>query len=573
MPAGTSHLNRLQAHLDSDYSWLRDEILSLHPNLDDDAIHTRQLLGFALINIAGCPEDEAVAHITDGKDDRGIDALYFNREELNLYIFQSKYVKNPTKHSPIKESEALVFADGIDEIFDSTIFTRGNEALVALKDEITGALSIPNVEPIPTLISTSEKDITKGAMGRIDRRLFQSTGQRGALKYVRLSDLYEFISTYGDSSGIEIKLTLNDFKIIPSPYMGYYGWITGDTLAQLYKKHGTRLFCKNLRSSLGKTPINDEMANTAKDTPEYFWYFNNGVTFISNKISRTLRGGSSADDTDLTITNGSIVNGAQTTATLGELLKNEETRDKLPHIKCLVRILEIPADHEDFATDVTRYNNSQNDLGPKDFISLDPFQQRLRKELEREYAINYNIRSGEGTQNSDPANISLQDATLALVACGTSIEHAVRSKDKISSLWRDTEKPPYTTIFDSQTITALALRKAVCSNRHIEEFLSRKVQKRNSDDVFSARMSTIATHGNRLFAFYILRGTNIYRDEQPYEDFESEITRLDLDPYFEQFVLEVYEQFSGSYMAVLFKNAKKCTKLLNALPRLTPPVV
>lgn len=236
MAAGTSHLNRLQAHLDSDYSWLRDEIVNLHPDLDDDAIHTRQLLGFALINIAGCPEDEAVAHITDGKDDRGIDALYFNREELNLYIFQSKYIKNPTKHSPIRESEALVFTDGIDEIFDLTIFTSENKALIALKDEIITALSIPNVEPIPTLISTSEKDITKGAMTRIDRRLFQSTGRRGALKYVRLSDLYEFISTYGDRSGIEIKLTLNDYKIIPSPYMGYYGWITGDTLAQLYKK-------------------------------------------------------------------------------------------------------------------------------------------------------------------------------------------------------------------------------------------------------------------------------------------------------------------------------------------------
>ncbi len=572
MPAGTSHLNRLQAHLDTEYHWLRDEILSLHPKLDDDAIHTRQLLGFALINIAGCPEDEAVAHITDGKNDRGIDALYFNRQELNLYIFQSKYIKDPTKHTPIKESDAVLFADGIDEIFDSTIFSNGNDALNALKEEITSALSIPGVEPIPTLVSTSERDITKTALSRIDRKLFRSIGQKGALKYLRLSDLYELISTYGDSSGIEVKLTLNDFQIIPSPYMGYYGWITGNTLAELYKKHGTRLFCKNLRSSLGKTPINDEMAKTARETPEHFWYFNNGVTFISNKISRTLRGYSSAQDTDLTITNASIVNGAQTTATLAELLNNDETRDKLPHIKCLVRILEIPADHENFATDVTRYNNSQNDLGPKDFISLDPFQQQLRRELEREYAINYSIRSGEAAQNSDPSNITLQDATLALVACGQSIEHAVRSKDKISSLWRDTEKPPYTTIFNHETVTALSLRKAVCANRHIEDFLNKQIQKRNSEDVLSHRMSIIATHGNRLFAFYILRNTNISRNEQSYSEFESIISALNINSHFEKFVEEVYRQFSGSYMAVLFKNATKCTQLLDALPLLTPPV-
>ena len=571
MAAGTVHLSRLQHNLDADYAWLREGLVEQYPNLDEDAIRTRQLLGFALVKIAGCPKGDVFSHITDGINDRGIDAIYFNRDELNLYIFQSKYVKDPTK-GPIKEADALKFADGIEELFELEIFKEGNDALNGLEDEISAVLERSDVVPIPILISTSDRDIAKTVMGRIDRRLKKILGEKNALKYYRLSDLYGMISTFGEASGIEIKLMLNDYRAISAPYIGYYGWVTGETLAQLYQKYGSRLFSKNLRSSLGRTPINEEMEKTATSTPEYFWYFNNGVTFVSSGVARSLLGGASADSVQLTIANGSIVNGAQTTTTLGNLLDNDGVVENLARIKCLVRIIEIPT-NDHFVRDVTRYNNSQNDLGAKDFVSLDPFQQKLRRELDREYAINYVIRSGEGVLNSDPSAISLQEATLALVACGTSPENAVRAKGKISALWRDVDKAPYITIFDPNKVTALALRKAVYAHRLVEEFLSSKTgkDKKKSADSDVVRKSVIATHGNRSFAFYVLRGANIYMNEQTYDQFVASIDGLDLELYFEYFVNEVYNKFSGSYMAVLFKNAQKCATLLKSLPRVEFP--
>lgn len=577
MTVGTTHLTRLETHLDTEYAWLRGELLAQHPNLSTESLRTQQLLGFALVNIAGCPSNEVVAHITDGKDDHGIDAIYFNVNERNLYIFQSKYVKKPANHSPIKEAEAIKFAAGIQELFDLSIFEDGNEKIQALRNEITNVIiNAYELDPVPVLVSTSDLDITKTSRKRLDKMLLQAIGNKNALKYMRLSDLYSYISLYGDSSRLDIKLTLNDFRVLATPYNGYYGWLTGETLAELYVQHGSRLFSKNLRSSLGATAINTEISKTARDNPEHFWYYNNGITFLSSNVARSLRGGASADSVDLTMSRGSIVNGAQTTTTLGKLLEQGDIEaDTLRRIKCPVRIIEIPDDDDEFAMNVTRFNNSQNSLGNKDFVSLDPFQQELRKRLEQEYAINYIIRSGEEPESIDSSDITLQDATVALVACGNSIEQAVRSKDKISSLWRDTNKPPYTIIFNREVLNALALRKAVYANRYIERFLGSRTTKqmKNSADISANRTWAVATHGNRLFSYYILRGTNIYRDDEPFEQFASQIDALELDDTFLSFVEKAYELFPGSYIGALFKNAQKCSRIIESLPKLSPPII
>ncbi|RLY94489.1 hypothetical protein EAE32_04715 [Kocuria tytonicola] len=345
----------------------------------------------------------------------------------------------------------------------------------------------------------------------------------------------------------------------------------------MYQELGERLFSKNLRIGLGGTEINDDIAQTALNEPENFWYFNNGVTFISDGISRTLRGGAGADHVALTVSNGSIVNGAQTTSTLGELLELEGGKDALSRLKCLVRVLEIPNDETEFSTSVTRFNNSQNGIGVKDFVSLDPFQQELRRGLDREFAISYIIRSGEDYGDNNIPTVSLQEATVALVACGTSVDNAVRAKDKISALWRDTNSEPYLSIFDKSRLTPLALYKAVEANRAIERFLKTRMMTHSFmsqiadydeslDQGVADRERAVATHGNRLFSFYVLTGVNIWREEQSISEFKGKLKDFDLSDPFENFVETVFDRYGSSYKAPLFKNRTKCANILSALP-------
>ena len=562
MAVGELHLTRLKSYLTNEYEWLRKEILSSEPNLDEKAVFTRLLLGFALDRIASCPRDDVLKHITDGVDDRGIDAFYFDRLQSKAYVFQSKFVSSANS-SPISETDARAFMAGIEEIFAESIFDDGNQKIQNLKKEISQALQALDVDFQPILVTTSGREISVKAGNIIKNSLRKSMANEEGLRYYDLSSLYQIISPVSGGVGPEFRISLKGYNMISVPFNGYYGWVTGATLAHLFQEHKDKLFAKNLRSGLGKTQINDEIYSTAIEDPEKFWYFNNGVTFVSEEVKRTLRGGAAADDVELTIKNGSIVNGAQTTSSLGRLLSIDNGEQALSRIKCLVRILEIPSSNNDFSADVTRFNNSQNGIGVKDFVSLDPFQQELRRGLDRDYAVNYVIRSGEDTGDILAPVITLQEATVSLVSCGTSIETAVKAKEKISALWRDTKQEPYTVIFDQSRVTPLALYKAVRANRIVEDFLKSQT---------GVREKQLATHGNRLFAFYVLKGINIWRDAQSLDNFTSTIQSVDLSAPYCEFVSKVYDLYGSSYKAPLFKTRSKCVNIIESLSPLMPPV-
>ena len=71
-----------------------------------------------------------------------------------------------------------------------------------------------------------------------------------------------------------------------------------------------------------------------------------------------------------------IVNGCQTTTTLGEhleILRNE------PAVHVLVRIIE--SDDEALQRDITLYNNRQNAVRDRDLLSNDYQQDRLHEEF------------------------------------------------------------------------------------------------------------------------------------------------------------------------------------------------
>ncbi|MGH2549804.1 MAG: AIPR family protein, partial [Thermomicrobiales bacterium] len=57
----------------------------------------------------------------------------------------------------------------------------------------------------------------------------------------------------------------------------------GRDLATLYDRVGIRLFARNIRGYLGRTKVNKQMRETVKSEPQYFWYFNNGVTVVADE--------------------------------------------------------------------------------------------------------------------------------------------------------------------------------------------------------------------------------------------------------------------------------------------------
>ena len=153
--------------------------------------------------------------------------------------------------------------------------------------------------------------------------------------------------------------------------------VTGTWIRDLYKQHGDKLFSANFRDWLGLTMregnINKGIKETATNEPNNFWVFNNGITALTNKIQ--------IEDGVLCIHGLSIINGAQTTGSVGDA-----EAGNLDNVKVMFRAVSCTS--PDLIDKIVRYNNTQNIIRSSDLRSNDNIQKRLREEFAR-YGIAY----------------------------------------------------------------------------------------------------------------------------------------------------------------------------------------
>ncbi|KZL27000.1 AIPR protein [Pseudovibrio sp. Ad37] len=164
--------------------------------------------------------------------------------------------------------------------------------------------------------------------------------------------------------------------------------VAGEEVSNWWTTTGKRLFAQNIRQMLGSTEVNEEIRNTLETSPDKFWYFNNGITIVADTIRKSAVGGNSRELGSFKAANISIVNGAQTVSTIGRFAANEF--NNLEDIKVPVRLISLEGAEDGFGGNVTKTNNRQNRIENRDFVSQDPEQIRIRKELLIE-DIDYNI--------------------------------------------------------------------------------------------------------------------------------------------------------------------------------------
>jgi hypothetical protein len=147
-------------------------------------------------------------------------------------------------------------------------------------------------------------------------------------------------------------------------------------IVQLYQKAKDRLFTFNIRNYLGNTETNKQIIRSVKETPQYFYQFNNGISALAKTIEIDDRG-------DRIMTTGlQIINGAQTVKALARAASG----GSLPtDLKVLFRVTEIRQGYGTdggFAESITRFNNTQNVIKVSDFRSNDPIQNDLKKKFD-----------------------------------------------------------------------------------------------------------------------------------------------------------------------------------------------
>lgn len=185
------------------------------------------------------------------------------------------------------------------------------------------------------------------------------------------------------------------------------------------------LYGGNLRDSLGKrSKAFTKMLATVKEEPELFLYYNNGVTIITESFDR--------DEEDaLILKKFSIINGAQTTSTLGAFLAEAEDEndvvaiEKLKKVLVLTKIYEVnpkTPKQKAISERIRIYSNTQTPLSSRDMVAINPEQQRIQERFfNGTPQLFINIKSGQEMPKPSrvPAHGQITNEALAQLAlCG-----------------------------------------------------------------------------------------------------------------------------------------------------------
>ncbi|WP_426701666.1 AIPR family protein [Rhodanobacter sp. Col0626] len=367
---------------------------------------SRALAAYTIVRCCRVDDAVAVGAITDGSDDHGLDALFFDRARGRLVCVQSKFKR--TGAAPSQE-EVQKTINGLRAL-RARRFNEFNEAVRNRLDEIEEALETPGIR-IELHMSFLGDAMGPHAMDDLNGYAAELNPLSLLFEWHTsgLGVVYNWLALEQAAASVDDQVVLENWAGVNAPRKAVYGQIRAAALAGLVENHGQALFERNIRLYLGTVGVNAAITRTVREAPNDFFYLNNGITIVAESIAQA-----QGDQRQCTfaLTNCSIVNGAQTagaiaTATLDGHLSQEA--------KLMVTIIEIGGAVGDLEQRITKARNHQNVVRGVDFAALDPNQERLRQELAAAGAIYFYRPSAEAFARRDGA-FSLEDAAVAL-AC------------------------------------------------------------------------------------------------------------------------------------------------------------
>lgn len=546
------HINRISKQLEKELAneWQKTKLE-----------HVNNLTRYLAYKIAEfelqdrCTNDDYIIDITDGGGDAGIDAVGVHLVDKIVVLVQSKFRQKSAPGSLEKE-EILKFTDGVRFMLGlngEEKITPGNKDLLKSKvfKQAREVIEEFDSKLIIATASTGTSDEIPGDNLRSVREILDAinVGDVGAedddsaCEYVHYSQQKIYSKFAGDKQSIDLELNLlayNEYE--ENNKKVFYGRINTSEISSWYQENGSLLFSRNIRTGIIKSSVNDGIRHTLENEPENFLLFNNGITIIAEKISRSIAGSLHKDSINLKLNNMSIVNGAQTVSTIAKYF---DSADSDGHEKyssfVIVKIIEVPKDSEELGQKITRYANTQNEVASQDFAYLDDQQHRLVREL-ADLGIEYNIRNVESYESVASDNhISMREAAVALACSNKDIRYTVIAKGAAGKLFDTTsQNSNYKAIFNPST-DPLLLQRSVKLLRSV----NRELDKISGDNEYNSLYRGIATHG-RLFITHLLiqeLGIKNLKDPDAMIDFES------FNDFIEAKMYRLFEIFSANNAA------------------------
>lgn len=356
--------------------------------------------------------DSATAEIIlcDGAGDGGIDAVVFNKEDIeegiegdSWMIVQGKYGSSYSGLETITSEAQKLFAT----------LEGKREKLSCLSTEVVERLRTflsnrGQKDRLDYIIATTKKLSSEeleyiNNIRTIGRSKF---GECFDVETVCIETIYNKV-TETDAFG-PAKICINlETSVASSGNILLIGATRLPDIfkfMQNYKKQSgdlDLLYEKNVRKFLGnKRKVNKGIEATIEQHPERFGLYNNGITIVAEEVEKL-------GEHEVRLKNPFIVNGCQTTKSIWSVLQRRlnagggapsdaqlHWEAKLGNSVVVTKIVVVGTEGEELLTQTTRYTNSQNAVGEKDFIALEKDFRAWAPAFNAKYGVFLEIQRG-----------------------------------------------------------------------------------------------------------------------------------------------------------------------------------
>jgi hypothetical protein len=329
----------------------------------ENVLLTRSLAAYALVTLAGISPDQGASAVTDGFQDNGIDAIYFDSLEKQLYLVQSKWSNDGT--GTIDRGSVQKFIQGVKDLLNGQ-FDRFNARVRNKKNEVEQALLDASAEFVLVIAYTGTQSLGQEPARDLSDFLAAQNDVSEIMraKILTQKELHSAMASGTKGNPINVDITLAEWGQTKEPVFSVYGQVTASDVADWVDKYGAALFAPNLRLFLGKTEVNEDIARTIQNEASHFWYYNNGITALCSEIEKKPFGGDTREFGIFECRNVKIVNGAQTAGSMASARAAGAT--EVGKAKVLLRLISLEKTPPDFAAFITRFTNTQNRIEKKD---------------------------------------------------------------------------------------------------------------------------------------------------------------------------------------------------------------
>jgi AIPR protein len=318
--------------------------------------------------------------ITDGANDKQIDAILVDDENRKIIVIQGKFIgETSVDAEPLREVlsawirmqdleslqqdanerlrerlEAVRRAIDDEYELEFELLTTGHLTRAAEDDLEAFTKQMSDFEDFPVSLQLVNTDVIATRLAEAEARELPSIS-------------HQFSVSLGQYLQLEIKGTRSIIAALPlKECLTIPGILDG------------RLFRKNVRQSLGQNnKVNKGLRQTLEGGRiQDFFFYHNGITALCNKFKLD------EDDGKLIVTDLSVVNGCQSLTTIYSCSESIRKRGG-DTAYILFRFYEIP--QRDLADKISIYTNSQSAVKSRDLRSND----RAMLALKRSYEANF----------------------------------------------------------------------------------------------------------------------------------------------------------------------------------------